>query len=299
MKQNRKVVPFIGSCTAIVTPFDRHGRINISLFGELIDFQIENDTDAIVVCGTTGESATLTDSEKEALFAFAVNRVDGKIPVIAGTGSNSTHHSIELSRRAERVGTDGLLLVTPYYNKTSQKGLIRHFNEIADSVDMPVILYNVPSRTGMTILPATCLELSKNENIVAIKEASGDISHIAETVDICGDDLYLYSGNDDQTLPMLALGALGVISVLSNIMPAESHCLCELWQKGEIEEARKLALRLTKINKAIFSDVNPIPIKTALRLMGYDVGQCRMPLCDMSEEGTLELKDCMKSYGLL
>ena len=164
---------------------------------------------------------------------------------------------------------------------------------------MPVILYNVPSRTGMTILPATCLELSKNENIVAIKEASGDISHIAETVDICGDDLYLYSGNDDQTLPMLALGALGVISVLSNIMPAESHRLCELWQKGEIEEARKLALRLTKINKAIFSDVNPIPIKTALRLMGYDVGQCRMPLCDMSEEGTLELKDCMKSYGLL
>lgn len=294
-----KQVPFWGSATALITPFDECGGLDMEALDELIEFQLSEGTDALVVCGTTGECATLSDDEKQLLFERAVRSVGGRSPVIAGTGSNDTAHCAALSKRAQRAGADALLIVTPYYNKTSQRGLVEHYRAIADSVELPIILYNVPSRTGMTISPEACAALGEHERIVAIKEASSDISHVAELLAHCGDSLHVYSGNDDQTLPMLSLGAKGVISVLANIMPRASGELCRLWRDGRTREAAQLALSLTRINKALFCDVNPIPVKTALRMMGYHTGGFRRPLCELLPGAAESLRETLEAYGLL
>lgn len=294
-----KALPFKGSGTALVTPFSRDGSVNYDEFAKLIEFQIAQGTDAIVICGTTGETATLTDDERKKLISFGIECVNFRIPVIAGTGSNSTHHSMELSKYAMREGADALLVVTPYYNKTSQNGLIKHFFAVADSTALPVILYNVPSRTGLNITTETYQALSKHEKIVATKEASGDISQIARIAAECGNDLYIYSGNDDQTIPILSLGAKGVISVLSNIMPFETHEICRLWFEGKTEQALALHLKYLDLMNTLFIDVNPIPVKTALKLMGYDVGGLRLPLCDMPDSKLKLLESRMKAVSLI
>ncbi len=288
---------FTGAGVAIVTPF-ANGTINYEKLAELIEFQIANKTDAIIICGTTGETSTLTDAEHKEAIRWTVQQVNKRVPVIAGTGSNHTEYSLELSKFAKDVGADALLLVTPYYNKTSQTGLIKHFTYIADKVDLPIILYNVPSRTGMTIKPNTYLELSKHKNIVAAKEASGDISAIIETVALCRDNLDIYSGNDDQIVPMLSLGGKGVISVLSNILPLKTHNICSLFFEGKIKESLDLQLKLLEFTNTLFIEVNPIPVKTALNLLGYDVGELRMPLCEMSSNNLEILKTSMKKIGL-
>lgn len=295
----KKTPPFYGSGTALVTPFDGSGRINFDMLERLIEFQIENSTDALIVCGTTGECATLSDQEKRSIFRFAVKIVNGRIPVICGTGSNSTKHSAELSVMAEYVGANGLLVVTPYYNKTSQAGLAEHFTAVADSTCLPLIMYNVPSRTGMSISPAVCARLKEHERIVAIKEASSDISHIAKIAEACGDGLYIYSGNDDQTVPILSLGGIGVISVFSNILPFETHELCRLWAEGRTDEALKLQLKYLGLMNALFSDVNPMPVKAALGLMGFDSGACRPPLTSADPNALEKLSALMKKFGLI
>ncbi len=295
----KKKLPFSGSATALVTPFDAQGEVNYDKLSELIEFQIENGTDALVICGTTGESATLGDEEKIRMFRFCAQQTGGRVPVIAGTGSNDTKHSVELSQSAFKAGADALLLVTPYYNKASHTGLIRHFYAVADAVPLPMIVYNVPSRTGVNIGVDTYRELGRHENIVAAKEASADISHIAKIAEACGDTLCLYSGNDDQTLPILALGAKGVISVLSNVLPKETHDICALWFAGQMEEALRLHLELLELMNALFIDVNPIPVKAALNLMGMDVGGCRLPLCDMPPNKLEILKAAMRSLRLI
>lgn len=294
-----KALPFKGSGTALVTPFLRDGSVNYDEFAKLIEFQIAQRTDAIVICGTTGETATLTDDERKKLISFGIECVNFRIPVIAGTGSNDTHHCIELSKYAMREGADALLVVTPYYNKASQNGLIKHFYAVADSTSLPVILYNVPSRTGLNIATETYQALSKHEKIVATKEASGDISQIARIAAECGNDLYIYSGNDDQTIPILSLGAKGVISVFSNIMPLETHEICRLWFEGKTEQALKLHLKYLDLMNTLFIDVNPIPVKTALKLMGYDVGGLRLPLCDMPDNKLKILESRMKAISLI
>lgn len=286
-----KNVIFKGSGVAIVTPMQTDGTINYPKLRELIDWQIENGTDSIVICGTTGESSTMSDDEHTSVIAAAVEYTAGRVPVIAGAGSNDTSYSVFLSKEAAAAGADALLHVSPYYNKTSQRGLVRHFMTIADATPLPVILYNVPSRTGMNILPTTCLALSQHPNIVAIKEASGNISQIAEIAALCGEDLHIYSGNDDQILPLLAFGSMGVISVLANVLPRETHDICRLFFEGDVAGSRALQLRLLPLINALFLDVNPIPVKAALNLLGYDVGACRLPLCDMTEEGLSHLKD--------
>ena len=289
---------FTGAGVAIVTPFHADGSINYEALGTLIDFQIENRTDAIIICGTTGEAATMSDAEHKAAIEYAVKRVAGRVPVIAGTGSNDTAYSISLSQYAEQVGADGLLLVTPYYNKCTQKGLVLHFSAIADSTSLPCILYNVPSRTGTCIGIDAYKELSKHPKIAAAKEASGDISAIAKIAAACGDDLVLYSGNDDQIIPILSLGGKGVISVLSNIMPAETHEICELYLTGHTKEAAELQLRLLDLTNALFLEVNPIPVKTALNWMGFQAGVFRLPLCEMSEKNAAILRKAMIEAGL-
>jgi len=294
-----KKLPFTGSATALVTPFDMQGNVYYAKLAELIEFQIENQTDALVISGTTGESATLSDAEKVRMFSFCTEQVCGRVPVIAGTGSNDTKHSVELSKSALHAGADALLLVTPYYNKASHTGLIRHFYAVADAVSLPVIVYNVPSRTGVNIGVDTYRELGNHKNIVAAKEASADISHIAKIAEACGDTLYLYSGNDDQTLPILSLGAKGVISVLSNIAPKQTHDICALWFAGRMEEALRLHLNLLELMNALFIDVNPIPVKAALNLMGMDVGGYRLPLCDMPPNKLEILKMVMKKSKLI
>jgi 4-hydroxy-tetrahydrodipicolinate synthase len=294
-----KKLPFKGSCTALVTPFLTDGSVNYDVFAKLIEFQISNGTDAIVICGTTGENATLTDSEREKLISFGVECVRSRIPVIAGTGSNDTGHSVELSKFASKAGADALLIVTPYYNKASQNGLIRHFYTIADSTELPVIMYNVPSRTGVNITTDTYAALCRHEKIAAVKEASGDISAIARLAAACGDELHIYSGNDDQTIPILSLGGKGVISVLSNIMPKETHEICSMWFLGKTEQAAALQLKLLELMNNLFIDVNPIPVKAALRLMGFDVGGYRMPLCDMPESKLKILSESMKAASLI
>lgn len=253
-----------------------------------MDFQIENKVDAIIVCGTTGESATLSNDEKKELINFTVKYVNKKVPVIAGTGSNNTKSAIELSRYAEKVGADGLLVVTPYYNKTTQEGLIKHYTEIAKNVELPIIMYNVPSRTGVNILPETCLELSKIENIVAIKEASGNISQIAKIAQLCRDNLYIYSGNDDQILPILSIGGIGVISVLSNIKPKEVHDICEKCINGNIDNAKEIFLKFLPLANSLFCEVNPIPIKYALSKIGYDFGKPRLPLVELKNKELID-----------
>lgn len=293
-----KKVIFTGAAVAIVTPFNEEG-INFEELKKLIDFNIENGTDAIVIAGTTGESATMSDEEHRAAIKFTVEYVNKRIPVIAGTGSNDTLYAVELSKYAEEVGADGLLIVTPYYNKTTQSGLVKHYNYIADRVNLPIILYNVPSRTGVNISPKTCLELSKHKNIVAVKEASGNLSQIAEIKALCGDELTIYSGNDDQIVPILSLGGKGVISVLSNVAPKEAHDICQLFFDGKAEESAKLQIEYLNLINALFIEVNPIPVKTALGLMGFNVGHLRMPLFPMEECNLEVLKKEMKAKNLL
>ena len=290
---------FTGAGVAIVTPMNPDESINFDRLGQIIDNQIENGTDAIVICGTTGESATMTDQEHVDCIEYAVKRVNGRVPVIAGAGSNHTSYAVWMSKEAKRVGADALLHVTPYYNKTSQTGLIRHFNAVADATDLPIILYNVPSRTGVNITPATYRELAKHPNIVAAKEASGNISQIAQIVQVCGDELDLYSGNDDQIVPLLSLGAKGVISVLSNIMPRETHDICRLFFEGKIAESRALQLKLLPLINALFSDVNPIPVKEAMNMMGWECGECRLPLVSMQPQAKEHLRVLMQEQGLI
>ncbi len=294
-----KKTVFKGAGVAVVTPMNEDFSINYEKLGELIDWQIKAGTDCIVICGTTGESTTMSDDEHVECIRYAVAKTAGRVPVVAGAGSNDTAYAIWLSKEAKAAGADALLHVTPYYNKTSQRGLIRHFNTIADTTDLPVILYNVPSRTGMNIAPQTYLELSKHPNIVATKEANGNISEIAKTRSLCGDNLAVYSGNDDQIIPILSLGGSGVISVLSNIMPTETHNICQLYFDGKVAEASNLQLGLISVIDAIFSDVNPIPVKEALNLMGHKVGPCRMPLIEMSTAASGAVRLELKKHNLV
>ncbi len=292
-----KKTVFTGAGCAIVTPMSTDGSIDYTLLNNLIDFQIENGTDAIIIAGTTGEASTFTDAEHINILYHAVKAVAGRVPVVAGAGSNDTAYAVALSKEAKTAGADALLHVTPYYNKTSQKGLIKHFNTIADSTDLPVILYNVPSRTGMNISLSAYKELAKHPNIVATKEASGNISAIAALAAECALDIY--SGNDDQIVPILALGGKGVISVVSNIMPKETHDICRLFFDGDVAASRKLQFELLTLINNLFIDVNPIPVKAALELMGYPVGDCRAPLDTLSTEHTAILKQSMEHHGLL
>lgn len=291
-----KKILFKGVGTAIATPFDESG-INFEEFKKLVEFQIVEGADAIIVCGTTGESSTMSTNEKEDLIRFTVDIVDKRIPVIAGTGGNNTASVIELSKYAETVGADGLLIVTPYYNKTTQEGLVKHYSEIANSVELPIILYNVPSRTGLNILPETCLELSKLENIVAIKEASGNISQVAKIAELCGDNLNIYSGNDDQIIPILSLGGLGVISVLSNIYPKFVHNMVINYLNGNCSDALLSQLNSMELINALFSEVNPIPIKEALNILGFNFGKPRLPLVEMSEKGKGKLQKTIENFA--
>ena len=290
---------FTGAGVAIATPFNEDGSVNYEELGRLIDFNIDNGTDAIIICGTTGESATMTDEEHVECIKYAVERTAKRGPVIAGTGSNDTKYAIHLSQEAEQLGADALLLVTPYYNKTSQAGLIAHYKMIAESVSLPIIVYSVASRTGVNITPETCVELAKIPNIVAIKEASGNISQIAQIAALCGDDLDIYSGNDDQILPIMALGAKGVISVLSNVMPFETHEIATLCLENDYTQAREKMFRVQQLAKDLFCDVNPIPVKYALNVMGFKAGPCRMPLCEMSDANKQKLEATMKKVGLI
>jgi len=282
--------------TAISTPFDESG-INFEEFKKLVEFQIIQGTDAIIVCGTTGESATMSTNEKEDLIKFTVDIVDKRVPVIVGTGSNNTANSIELSKYAENVGADGLLLVTPYYNKTTQQGLIAHYSAIAGAVNLPIILYNVPSRTGMNILPETYAKLSKINNIVAVKEASGDISQVAKIAQLCGDNLNIYSGNDDQVIPILSLGGLGVISVLSNIYPKFVHNMVINYLNGKHNAALSAQLNSLELINTLFSEVNPIPVKEALNILGFNFGNPRLPLVEMSETAKVKLKQAIEKFA--
>ncbi len=293
-----KDIIFTGAAVAIVTPFTEDG-INFSELKKLIDFNIENGTDAIVIAGTTGESSTMTDEEHREVIRFTVEYVSKRVPVIAGTGSNDTVYAVELSKYAESVGADALLLVTPYYNKTTQTGLIKHYNYIADRVNIPIILYNVPSRTGVNITPETYAELAKHPRIVATKEASGDLSAIAKIKALCKDELNIYSGNDDQIVPILSLGGKGVISVFSNIMPKESHEICSLYFEGKVEESCNLQTKYLDLINTLFIEVNPIPVKTALGIMGYNVGPLRMPLFPMEGKNLEKLREELAKNNLI
>lgn len=293
-----KKVLFKGAGVAIVTPFTEDG-INFPELGRMIEAQIAGGTDAIVITGTTGESATMSDEEHKAAIKFTVEQVNKRVPVIAGTGSNETAYAVQLSQYAESVGVDGLLIVTPYYNKCTQKGLIRHYTTIADSVNIPCIVYSVPSRTGVSIKVETYVELCKHKNIVAVKEAGGDLSAIAKIVAACGDELAIYSGNDDQIVPILSLGGLGVISVLSNVAPKETHDICQLWFDGKVKEAAALQIKYLDLIEALFCEVNPIPAKTAMRLMGYNAGPLRLPLCDMEPQNQAKLEASLRKHGII
>jgi len=293
-----KDIIFTGAAVAIVTPFTESG-INFQELKKLIEFNIEKGTDAIVIAGTTGESSTMSDDEHREVIKFTVECVNKRVPVIAGTGSNDTIYAVELSQYAESVGADALLLVTPYYNKTTQSGLIKHYNYIADRVNIPIILYNVPSRTGVNITPETYVELAKHPRIVATKEASGDISAIARIKALCGDELNIYSGNDDQIVPILSLGGKGVISVFSNIMPKETHDICSLYFEGKVKESYELQTKYLELINTLFIEVNPIPVKTALGLMGYDVGPLRMPLFSIEVKNLEILKEQLSKYKLI
>ncbi len=290
---------FTGAGVAIITPMNADGSINWDEFGRIIDFQIENGTDAIIVCGTTGESATMTDDEHVEAIRYCVDRVNKRVPVIAGTGSNDTKYAVALSKHAEELGADALLVVTPYYNKTSQRGLVAHFTAIADSVNIPIILYNVPSRTGTNIALDTYITLSKHKNIVATKEASGNLSTIAQIIAACGDDLDVYSGNDDQIVPIMALGGKGVISVLSNVLPKETHEMTKLCLENKVLDAAKMQIKYLDLANNLFIDVNPIPVKEAMNLMGFNAGECRLPLLKMEQSKIDKLAASMKNVGLI
>lgn len=293
-----KKIIFKGCGTAIITPFDENG-VNFDEFKKLIEFQISNKVDSIIVCGTTGESSTMTLEERKQTIKFAVDTVAGRIPVIAGTGGNCTSSVIEFTKWAESIGVDGALIVTPYYNKTTQDGLVAHYSAIAKETKLPIILYSVPSRTGVNILPQTCLKLSQIENIVAIKEASGNLSQIAEIANLCKDNLHIYSGNDDQITSILAVGGIGVISVLSNVAPEFTHDIVYNFENGNINQSINSQLKAVPLIKALFSEVNPIPVKAALNMLGYNVGIPRLPLLEMSETGKEKLKSELLTFGLL
>ena len=293
-----KKIIFKGCGTAIVTPFNEDG-VNFEEFGKLIEDQIKGNVDSIIVCGTTGESSTMTIEERKETISYAVKKVNGRIPIIAGTGGNCTKSVIEFTKWAESAGVDGALIVTPYYNKTTQAGLVAHYTAIAKETSLPIILYNVPGRTGMNITPATCKELSKIDNIVAIKEASGNLSQVAEIANLCGNDLNIYSGNDDQITPILAVGGIGVISVLSNLAPKYTHDLIENFQNGNVSEAAKMQLKALPLVNALFCEVNPIPAKAALNMIGYDMGTPRLPLIEMSDSGKDTLRNALVDFGLL
>lgn len=290
---------FTGAAVAIITPMNADGTVNFEEFGRIIEDQIAGHTDAIVVCGTTGESATMPDAEHLSVINYCVKKVNHRIPVIAGTGSNDTAHGIRLTQSAEKLGVDAVLLVTPYYNKTSQQGLIQHFTALANATSLPCILYNVPSRTGVNILPETAYELSKLPNINAIKEASGNIAQVAKIAQLCGDSLNIYSGNDDQIVPLLALGGKGVISVLSNVAPRETHEICQKWFDGDIAASLAAQLKYLPLCEALFCDVNPIPVKFAMNQLGYQAGSCRLPLVDTSKANQERIRNALHTAGLL
>lgn len=291
-----KKLPFTGSGVAIVTPFNENG-IDFDKLGELIDIQIANKTDAIVIAGTTGEASTMPDAEHLSSIEYTVKRVAGRVPVIAGTGSNDTNHAIALTKAAAELGADAILSVTPYYNKANKNGVINHFKAIAEAIDIPVILYNVPSRTGMNFSIDVLKELAKIENIVAIKEASGNISYTAQVAAEVP-ELYIYSGNDDMIVPILSLGGKGVISVVANILPKETHDICELFENGKVIESRKLQLDLLELINALFIEVNPVPVKTAMNILGYETGILRLPLGEMEEANYNKLSAILKKYGV-
>jgi len=288
---------FTGAGTAIITPF-KNGEIDYERYSELIEFQIKNNIDAIVVCGTTGEASTLTDDEHRKMIDVTVEKVNGRVKVIAGAGSNDTAYAIELSKHAEQAGADAILQVTPYYNKTTQKGLIRHFCDIADSVTTPVILYNVPSRTNLNILPETYKKLSEHPNIVATKEASGNMKAIIQTRQLCGGDLDIYSGNDEDIVPILSIGGIGVISVLSNVVPQETHDICQFFFDGRIKESADLHIKYIDLVDVLFCETSPIPVKTAMALMKLDSGELRMPLVEMEDKNRDMLTKILRKHGL-
>ena len=290
---------FTGSGVAIVTPFNADGSINYAEYEKLIDFQIQNDTDAIVTCGTTGEASTLTDDEQIEVIRFTVDIVKKRLPVIAGTGSNDTAHGVKLAKEAQKAGADACLIISPYYNKTSQKGLILHIGAAAKAVDIPCIIYNVPGRTGMNIDPKTVKELMQFDNIVGIKEASGNLAQIMDLAELCCDRMTLYSGNDDNTVPILSMGGKGLISVVANAIPKDTHDMIMSYLNGATETALRMQLRMLPFCRASMCEVNPIPIKAALRLMGYEAMYYRPPLCDMGEANFEVLKTVMKDYGLI
>ncbi len=293
-----KKTVFKGSGVALITPFTENG-VDYDELARMLEYHVENKTDAIVICGTTGEASTMPDEEHCAVIKFSVDKIAGRIPVIAGTGSNDTPHAIKLSKYAEASGADAILTVTPYYNKATQEGLIKHFSAIADAIDIPVILYNVPSRTGCNILPETAKELSKIDNIVGIKEASGNLSQVAKLASICDEDFAIYSGNDDQILPILSLGGVGVISVVANVAPKETHDLVYTFLDGDTKSSKDLQLGMIELCDALFCEVNPIPVKAAMKHMGWKTGDLRLPLTWISEKGDNQLKEAMKNYGLL
>lgn len=298
MQNGHKTVIFEGAATAIITPF-RNGVIDYEAFGKIIDANIAGGIDALVVAGTTGECSTLSHEEHCEMLKFAYERIAGRVPAIAGTGSNDTAYGIELSKYACDVGYDGLLLVTPYYNKATPKGLVKSFLATAEATTKPIILYNVPSRTGVNIPLSVYKELAQHERIVAVKEASGNLSAVAQIAAECGDDLTIYSGNDDQIVPILSLGGKGVISVLSNVMPKETHDICALWFEGKVKESAALQLRLLDLINALFCEVNPVPAKAAMEMMGYCTGELRLPLCEMEEANHAKLRAIMQKHGLV
>ena len=290
---------FEGCATALVTPMLPDGSVNVPGLQRVVEQQIAGGIDALVVCGTTGESATLNHEEHTKVIETAVKQANGRIPIIAGTGSNDTNYAVHLSKEAVALGADALLMVTPYYNKTSQAGLVAHYHYIADRVDAPIILYNVPSRTGVNIKPETYRELAKHPNIVATKEANGDLSALLKTVSLCGDELNVYSGNDDQTVPIMSIGGKGVISVLSNILPGEMHRIADLCLKGDFKTATALCVKYAALMDDMFMDVNPIPVKDAMNLMGMEVGPCRLPLVKLSDANLEKLREEMRRQGIV
>ena len=290
---------FTGAAVAIITPMNEDGTVNYDEFAKFVDWQLENGTDAIVICGTTGESSTLEVDEHIECIRWCINYVNGRCKVIAGTGSNSTASAIEMSKEACEDGADALLLVTPYYNKTSQRGLIAHYKAIHDATDKPIILYNVPSRTGVNILPETAAEIAKLPRVNGIKEASGNLDQIAKINELCGDDLNIWSGNDDQIVDVLERGGKGVISVLSNVCPQETHDIVAKYLDGDVAGSKALMDKYMKLAKTLFCDVNPIPVKEAVNMIGYKAGQCRLPLIDMTDENKALMKATLEEYGLI
>ena len=290
---------FTGSCCAIITPFDKNGNPNFDELGKIVEQQIEGGTDAICACGTTGEASTMNDTEHLSVIEYIVKKVDGRIPVIAGTGSNDTRHGIALCKDAQSLGVDGLLIVTPYYNKTSQRGLIHHYETLADSVDKPIILYNVPGRTGVNIAPATLKALADHPNIAGIKEASGNMAQVVEMVSLCGDKIDFYSGCDEINVPIASVGGKGAISVLANVAPRQTHDMMQYALDGNFKEAAKLQCEALDLINALFCEVNPIPVKEAMNILGFDAGPTRLPLYKMADENVERLKNSMKNYGIL